>query len=102
MVIESEGNAIFECGGGTRIVVFANPFAGTNRATAAGFEIADIDAEMQELRATGVVLEEYDLPGIRTVGGVASFGPGGENKVAYFKDTEGNILSLAEPARANA
>jgi catechol 2,3-dioxygenase-like lactoylglutathione lyase family enzyme len=98
VAIESEGNVIFECGGATRIVVFASPYAGTNQATAAGWEVDDIQAVMSELRAKGVVFEEYDLPGIKTVDGVASFGPRGENKVAYFKDTEGNILSLAQPA----
>jgi hypothetical protein len=55
--------------------------------------VQDIGAEMADLRSRGVTFEEYDLPGLKTVGGVASFG---ENQVSYFKDTEGNILSLAQ------
>jgi catechol 2,3-dioxygenase-like lactoylglutathione lyase family enzyme len=90
---EAEGNATFGCGEGTTLTVFQSAFAGTNQATAAGFEVQDIAAEMSDLRARGVTFEEYDLPGLKTVDGVATFG---KNKVSYFKDTEGNILSLAQ------
>ena len=94
IVDEAPGTATFEAGRGTRLVVYASEYAGTNRATAAGFEVEDIAAVMEWLRGRGVTFHEYDLPGLRTVDGVASFGP---NKVCYFSDTEGNILSLAQP-----
>jgi hypothetical protein len=41
-----------------------------------------------------VVFEQYDLPGLKTdEHGIATIGPG---KSAWFKDSEGNILSIAE------
>jgi hypothetical protein len=40
-----------------------------------------------------VVFEEYDLPGLKTVNGIASFG---ELQGAWFKDSEGNILGLTQ------
>ena len=95
--IKMEGgeNVAFECGGGTLVFVFASPFAGTNQATAAGWSVQNLQEAMDELRRRGVTFEEYDLPGLKTVDGVATFG---ENKVCYFKDTEGNILSLGQVA----
>jgi len=63
--------------------------------TEVSFKVDDLEKEMAEMREKGVVFEEYDLPemGIKTVNGVASYD--GE-KEAWFKDTEGNILSISE------
>ena len=51
------------------------------------------DAEVADLRKRGVVFEEYDTPGYATVNGIAT---GGGVKSAWFKDTEGNILAIAQ------
>jgi hypothetical protein len=48
---------------------------------------------MSRLRERGVVFEEYDLPGLKTVDGVATFG---DSKGAFFTDSEGNIIGLAQ------
>ncbi len=50
---------------------------------------------MQDLRSRGVVFEEYDFPGLKTVNGVAVMG---DEKGAWFKDSEGNILSISQSA----
>jgi hypothetical protein len=63
--------------------------------TAATFEVADLAKEMQELRKRGVEFEEYDLPGIKTVDGVATMG---KHKGAWIKDPGGNILGLHQSA----
>jgi predicted enzyme related to lactoylglutathione lyase len=63
-------------------------------ATAAAFLVADLAAVVRELKDRGVVFEEYDMPGMKTVGGIADMGPGG--KSAWFKDSEGNTLSIAQ------
>ena len=46
-----------------------------------------------EIKAAGVVFEDYDIPeiGLKTVDGVAELDG---TKSAWFKDTEGNILNL--------
>jgi catechol 2,3-dioxygenase-like lactoylglutathione lyase family enzyme len=90
---EGPGTAVFLAGEGTKLVVYASEYAGTNKATAAGFEVPDLAAVMAWLRGRGVEFHDYDLPGLTTEDGVATFGP---NKIAYFSDTEGNILSLAQ------
>jgi catechol 2,3-dioxygenase-like lactoylglutathione lyase family enzyme len=90
---ENEGGILFDVAGGTALGVYPSGFAGTNQATAAEFEVTDLASEMKDLRSRAVKFEEYDLPGIKTVDGVWSFG---KDKGAWFKDTEGNILSLVE------
>ena len=73
--------------------------------TQMGWEVEDIEAAVRELRGRGVVFEEYDLPGLRTVDGIAdvegnypSKGGVGE-RAAWFRDSEGNILGIGEPIR---
>ncbi len=93
LVQDLEGALMFACGNGTMFFVYPSEFAGTNKATAAGFQVDDIQAVMEELRGKGVTFEEYDMPGLKTVNGVATLGP---SKSAWFTDTEGNILALVQ------
>jgi hypothetical protein len=48
---------------------------------------------MKQMRANGVKFEDYDLPGLKTVDGVAEFGP---VKNSWAKDSEGNILGFVQ------
>ena len=48
---------------------------------------------MAEMRKNGVIFEDYDLPGLKTENGVATFGP---VKNAWARDSEGNILGFVE------
>jgi len=84
-------------GDGTEFWVYPSQYAGSNQATAIGWTAKDLSAEMDELRSRGVTFEEYDIPGIKTVDGIAEF-PNGERS-AWFKDSEGNILALFESPR---
>ena len=93
IVQDLEGALMFACGNGTMFFVYPSEFAGTNKATAAGFQVDDIQAVMEEIRGKGVTFEEYDMPGLKTVDGVATLGA---SKAAWFKDTEGNILALVQ------
>ena len=95
VVEEKESGIAFDTGGGSQVAIYPSGSGGTNQATAAEFEVADLDVEMKDLRGKGVTFEEYDFPGLKTVDGVATLGP---DKGAWFKDTEGNILALVQPA----
>ena len=76
-------------------LVYPSEFAGTNQATAMGFAVTDFDAAAAELRANGVVFEEYDMgEDFRTVDGVVTSPDG--RKAAWFKDSEGNILAISD------
>ena len=76
------------------INVYRSEFAGTNKATALTFEVDDIDSEVSELKEKGIFFEHYDLPGLEPKGDLY-VGEGGF-KTAWFKDPDGNILSLVE------
>ena len=81
--------------GGAMFFLYASEFAGTNQATAAGFRVPDFDSVVESLRTNGVVFEHVDFGEIgATVDGVISVSDG-ELKAAWFKDSEGNTLSLS-------
>jgi predicted enzyme related to lactoylglutathione lyase len=86
----------YSAGGGTTVFIYPSSFAGTNQATAAGFEVDDLDATKKDLESRGVTFEEYDFPGLKTENGIATMPDG--SKGGWFKDTEGNILSLTHRA----
>ena len=94
--VENADGVEYNCGGGTSVFVYPSGYAGSNQATAAGFDVDDLDATMKDLEGRGVTFEEYDLPGIKTVKGVVTMPDG--SRGAWFKDTEGNILSLMKRA----
>jgi catechol 2,3-dioxygenase-like lactoylglutathione lyase family enzyme len=89
----NEVGATYEAGKGSRFFVYKSAGAGTNKASTAFWDVHDLESEMADLRRRGVVFEEYDTPGYKTVNGVAT---GGGAKAAWFKDTEGNILAIAQ------
>lgn len=89
----ADGNFIFACGGGAQIALIPKPEGTQAQHTALSFEVHDIRAEIAELAARGVLFEEYDLPGLKTVNHVCVLG---SSKAAWFKDTEGNYLCLHE------
>jgi len=89
---ENPDGVEYSCGGGTSVFVYPSSYAGTNQATAVGFEVDDIEATKKDLESRGVGFEEYDIPGIKTVNGIVTM-PNG-SKGGWFKDSEGNILSL--------
>lgn len=88
----SEGDEVvmFESGD-TKINVYRSSFAGTNKATALTWAVDDVEDEVRTLHAKGVKFEHYDLPDTRREGDVHI---SGDIKVAWFKDPDGNILSV--------
>jgi catechol 2,3-dioxygenase-like lactoylglutathione lyase family enzyme len=88
------GGAEYEAGGAT-FLLYRSEFAGTNKATAAGFRVDDFDGAIAELRSRGVVFEEVDFGEFgSTVDGVMTM-PDSNDKAAWFKDSEGNILAIS-------
>ena len=78
--------------GTTRINVYRSSFAGTNQATAVTWSVdGDIERLVAALKAKGVRFEHYDMPGMTRESDVHF---GGNMKVAWFKDPDGNILNL--------
>ena len=84
---------VYELEGGTRFSVFPTPNMARAGHTQMGFAVADVRAAVAELKERGVVFEEYDLPGLKTINGVAQ----AEGRTAaWFKDSEDNVIELIE------
>jgi catechol 2,3-dioxygenase-like lactoylglutathione lyase family enzyme len=79
--------------GSTPINVYRSEFAGTNKATALTFDVDDIEKEVFMLKDKGVTFEHYDMEGLERQGDLYV---GEGMKTAWFKDPDGNILSLFE------
>lgn len=90
---EIAGGVVYECGDRSWIFLYPSEGAGTSKASQAFWQVRDVEAEVAELRARGVTFEEYSMPGLRTVNGIATTG---KNKAAWFKDTEGNIMAIIQ------
>ena len=79
--------------GGTTLALFPKPEGTKADHTAVSFLVSDIAMSIKELKSAGVVFEDYDFPGLKTVNHVCVLGA---EKAAWFKDTEGNYLCIHE------
>lgn len=89
---EGDEVLIFASGSST-LNVYRSKYAGTNQATALTWVVGEhLEEILRDLRAKGVTFEHYDMPGLTLKGDVHV---GGDLKVVWFKDPDGNILSIA-------
>jgi catechol 2,3-dioxygenase-like lactoylglutathione lyase family enzyme len=88
----SDEDVLYNCGVGSMLYIYKRPVNGCDH-TEAVFKVDDLESEIADLRQRGIVFEEYDMPGLKTDDGIATLPDG--RKSAWFRDTEGNILSLA-------
>jgi catechol 2,3-dioxygenase-like lactoylglutathione lyase family enzyme len=101
---ERPGGLLYRCGNGL-FALFASGGSPSGNHTQMGFEVSNLREAVAVLRARGLVFEEYDLPGLKTVDGVAQVvgnypSKGGKGELAaWFKDSEGNVLGLGQPLR---
>jgi catechol 2,3-dioxygenase-like lactoylglutathione lyase family enzyme len=79
--------------GETEFLLFPSVGKASGDHTQLGLDVDDLEASVKTLRDRGVTFEEYEMPGFKTVGGI--FEAEGM-KGAWFKDSEGNLLALAE------
>ena len=93
ILVENEHAIEFRCGGGTKLVVTKSTTGTADNQTQIGWEVADLQAELDELRSRGVAIEEYDLPGLKTEKGIADFGFAW---MAFIIDPGKNALSILQ------
>jgi catechol 2,3-dioxygenase-like lactoylglutathione lyase family enzyme len=100
-VEERPGGLRYRCRRG-EFAVFQSAGAPSGEHTQMAWEVDDIEATVRELRERGVLFEELDVPGLRTVDGIAavegnypSKGGVGE-RAAWFRDSEGNLLGIGQ------
>jgi catechol 2,3-dioxygenase-like lactoylglutathione lyase family enzyme len=99
-VEEREGGLRYE-GAAGEFALFESAGTASGTHTQMGWEVDDIDATVAGLRSRGVVFEEYDLPGLKTVDGIADIegnypSKGTGERAAWFRDSEGNMLGIGQ------
>ena len=78
--------------GNTTLNVYRSQYAGTNKATAITWAVGgELEEIVRSLKSKGVPFEHYDMPGMKVEGDIHV---GGDMKVAWFKDPDGNILAV--------
>ena len=87
---EHEGVAAYDSGR-SKLFVYESEYAGTNKATAATWVVADIESTVKTLKGRGVNFEHYNFPDTKLEGDVHV---SGKMRSAWFKDPDGNILAI--------
>jgi predicted enzyme related to lactoylglutathione lyase len=82
---------------GTRFRLFRSGGKASAAHTQMALIVEDLAATVQELRSRGIPFEEYDSPGLKTRDGIADVGYA---RAAWFKDSEGNLIGISQPAAA--
>jgi len=80
--------------GGTRFRLFRSGGLASGNHTQLAFVVGDVDDVVAALMAHGLEFETYDYPNLKTVNGIADLGYA---RAAWFKDSEGNLLGVAQP-----
>jgi catechol-2,3-dioxygenase len=93
ILIETDDFVTFGCGGDSRLVLSKSSTGPSDEATKASWRVDDLAAELEELRARGVEIEEYDGPALKTDDGIADIGFA---LSAWFLDPSGNTIGLLQ------
>jgi catechol 2,3-dioxygenase-like lactoylglutathione lyase family enzyme len=88
---DDPSSALVEIGGSGRLLLYKSTYR-RGETTVASFLVSDVQGTVSELRSRGITFEEYDTPGLKTVGGIASMG---DLRTAWFKDSEGNTIAVS-------
>ena len=97
---ERPGGLLYRCSSG-EFALFESSGASPGTFTQMAWHVEDIEAEVETLRSRGVVFEEYEVPGLTTVNGIAQVegnypSKGSGERGAWFRDSEGNLLALGQ------
>jgi catechol 2,3-dioxygenase-like lactoylglutathione lyase family enzyme len=71
---QNDNAIVFRCGSGTHLDVTKSTVGTADQQTQAAWQVSDIRAEVDELRARGIKVEDYDTPGLKTEDGIADIG----------------------------
>jgi catechol 2,3-dioxygenase-like lactoylglutathione lyase family enzyme len=87
------GAVLYRTAEGSVFALSRGSSAAGGATTQMAFSVPDVVTEVAELKARGVVFEEYDFPSLTTVGGIGRIGAG---RAAWFKDPEGNLVGVLQ------
>ncbi|MDB5187097.1 MAG: hypothetical protein JWM07_569 [Candidatus Saccharibacteria bacterium] len=81
----------YQCGTG-KLFIYQSPTAGTSQSTCAAWNVDDVANAVKELTKHGIKFQKYEMPNVEVHGYVYALGT---QQAAWFKDPDGNILSIA-------
>ncbi len=90
-----KNHLVFECGGGTSLLIYGRPSGNKADHTQVRFWSTDVDKDVAELAANGVEFDEYDTETFKTVNHIVT--SKGIGRSASFKDPDGNTIALFQP-----
>ena len=93
---DEDDRLVFRCGNGTQIAVTKSTVGTSDTQTQMAWRVPDIHAALDDLRARGVRIEEYQAPDPVTTNGIADMG---HSWAAWFIDPDRNVLAVVEPKR---
>jgi catechol 2,3-dioxygenase-like lactoylglutathione lyase family enzyme len=103
---ERPGGLLYRCARG-EFAPFQTDGVPSGAHTQMAWQVDDIEAVVAQLRARGVMFEDYDRPELATAGGIAEVTgnypskAGVGERAAWFKDSEGNLLAIGQPVAAS-
>jgi catechol 2,3-dioxygenase-like lactoylglutathione lyase family enzyme len=100
-VEERSGGLRYLCGP-TEFHLFSSSGKPSGESTQMAFEVDDLEATIAELRARGLRLERFEMPGFDASGDVITapdhYPSKGTGELGtFFYDSEGNLIGLAQP-----
>jgi len=93
IVTESPNAVTFKCGSGNQLAVSKSAVGTADEQTQAAWRVTDLEEEIAILRSRGVEIQEYDLPGLKTVDGIADIGFA---RMAWFIDPGKNCVGIMQ------
>jgi len=90
---ESPSAVTFKCGGGNQLAITKSTVGTGDGQTQAAWRVSDLEEEIAALRSRGVEIQEYDLPGLKTVDGIADIGFA---RMSWFIDPGKNCMGIMQ------
>jgi catechol 2,3-dioxygenase-like lactoylglutathione lyase family enzyme len=91
---EGADRIMFRCGAGSLLTLSLSTTGTADTQTQAAWRVVDLKAELADLRARGVQIQEYDAPDPKTTDGIADMGFAW---AAWFVDPSNNVLGIIQP-----
>jgi catechol 2,3-dioxygenase-like lactoylglutathione lyase family enzyme len=101
---ERPGGLLYRPAGG-EFALFQSAGTSPGTFTQMAWEVDNIQATVAELKQRGVEFEQVDLPGLKTVDGIAEVAGNYPSKdstgerAAWFRDSEGNLIGVGQAVR---
>lgn len=90
---QDDERIIFRCGGGSQLTVTLSTTGTADIQTQLAWRVPDLEAELADLRARGVPIQEYEPPDPKTVNGIADMGFAW---AAWIIDPSRNVLAIIQ------